>query len=264
MRILSRELVSVLLLITVGCGSSSDFQQTTTTTTTTTTNNATSGAAIISFRPQAGSLPDEGRVSDIRLTALANNAPIAKPTTVRRGNDASLTDVPLNADQLVIELLAGEDRLAVAVIPVQLRAGQLLPISTANFVVVEKTVSASALSNSANELSLMLVPQPLPDRQVLVGVTVDPSNTQFTVSQSGQYLISYNAGIFGLSATATSVLLINDRPLSSSAVGTPPGDVNNNWSGTVTLAAGDRVALGLAALLPKIRATSGLFLTKLQ
>lgn len=85
---------------------------------------------------------------------------------------------------------------------------------------------------------------PLPDVQMLGDITVDGTNTEFTIAVPGMYRIAYFVNISPADEFA-SMLLINGTQYIPSMVDIG-GDVNTNATEVlVTLAAGDTISLAL-------------------
>ena len=110
--------------------------------------------------------------------------------------------------------------------------------------------SAFAANTSESLIAVVLVGTavPLPDAQNLVNITVDGTNTVFTVPSSGRYYISYNVNLT-VALLIGSRLLINGSPLLAST--RSPILTASSLSAEVitTLAAGDTITLELFGLL---------------
>ncbi|SET77028.1 hypothetical protein SAMN05216389_12639, partial [Oceanobacillus limi] len=109
--------------------------------------------------------------------------------------------------------------------------------------------SAFAANTGGETIAVVLggTEVPLPDAQTLDGITVDGTNTVFTVPEDGRYFISYSINLTA-SLAVGSRLVINDTPNEASEIN--PVLTLSNFDGEVIvpLAAGSTISLELFGL----------------
>ncbi len=85
---------------------------------------------------------------------------------------------------------------------------------------------------------------PLPDQQNLTGITANGVNTEFTVSETGTYLLSYTVNL-GTAMAAGSRLMLNGVPHLTSVIPPTLQRSSFTFAGVVNLTPGDTIRLDL-------------------
>ena len=121
------------------------------------------------------------------------------------------------------------------------------------------TTSAYAANLSGAGLPVVTAgfPVPLPNYQVLPeGITVDGTNTAFTVSTPGYYRISYTVNTTKALASGTR-LMINNKPNLPSTVAPSLGQSHFSNEIIVKLNAGDTITLQIYGILDTVTLLPG-------